>query len=70
MLSQPAAPDSDDDSPNELKRIETHRHKDEPSPTRGSIKTEKEALRSFRERLKRSSHRPRWWADHMRSLFR
>jgi hypothetical protein len=70
MLSQPDAPISNDDSSNELKRTETDRHKDDSLPTRGSIETEKEALRNFRERLKRSTYRPRWWADHMRSFFR
>ena len=70
MQSQPAAPNSDDDAPNESKRIVKHRHKDDSSLSNTPIETEKDALRSFRERLKRSSHRPQWWSDHMRSLFR
>ena len=70
MLSQPIGPNSDDDSPKEPMRTERSRQKDDPSSSDGSIETGIEAIRSFRERLKRSTHRPQWWSDHMRSLFR
>ena len=70
MPSHPAAPIGDDDPSDESMRIARRRHKDDPSPNGESTETENDALRSFRERLKRSPHRPRWWADHMRSLFR
>lgn len=70
MLSRPTAPNSDDDSPKEPRQTERFRQKDDSLSSVGSIETENDALRNFRERLKRSTHRPKWWSDHMRSLFR
>lgn len=70
MLLQATARNKDDEAPREAMRAVRLRQKsDYPSSDR-SIETENEVLRSFRERLKRSSHRSRWWADHMRSFFR
>ncbi len=70
MLLQVAARNKDDEAPKEAMRAARLRQKsDYPSSDR-SIETENEALRSFRERLKQSSHRPRWWVDYMRSFFR
>ena len=70
MLSQPAASNSNDDSPQEPMQTVRSRQKDDSSSGDGSIEPENEALRSFREKLKRSPHRPQWWSNHVRSLFR
>jgi hypothetical protein len=63
MLSQPVAPHSDDDKSEEPSRAEQSRQKDNSLQSDGSIESDVQALRTFRERLKQSTHRPKWWSD-------
>ena len=70
MLSQPAAPNSDDNPLKEQMRIGESRQEDASSSTDWSFQTEFEALRSLRERLKQSPNRPQWWSNHFQSFFR
>ena len=70
MLSQPAAPKGDEESPEKPKQGGKLRQWTDSPLTNRMMRAEFEALRRLRERLRRSSNRPEWWSSHVRSFFR
>lgn len=70
MLSQLVTPHKDDDASNDPGRTDKPCRKCEASFSDKSVETTNEALRSFREGVKQSTYRPKWWSDYLRSFFR
>ena len=69
MRSLLATPNKDHDASNDAGRTDKPCRKSEASISDKSVETTNEALRKFRERIKQSTCRPKWWSDHMRGFF-
>ena len=70
MVSHGPVPGDGSTPPDRPRQNEDARKAGRPAATERQASNRFERLLEFRERLKRSSQRPDWWAGHLRGYFR
>ena len=70
MSPQSPTVGNETDPPRAARKTETPGQADDATSKGGAIESPFQALQRFREKLKQSSHRPRWWSDHLQNFHR